>query len=240
MRKHLWKAVALAAVLVMTVSVLTALAQEKKAKPAPAPKASEQAMPGCGMKGGAAREMPGCSMKGGMAKEMAGCGMKGGMGKGMGDCCEGGGMRGGMTGCCMTGGMGKGMPGCGMKGGMGMAGGAMCGPGMGAGQGAMMLEGLGLTAEQQKKVQELHERQARQQIQAGADLQLATMDLQKLMRADAPDKAKIDAQIDKVAQLRAQMQKSHMATMLEVRAMLTPEQLKMWQAGPMGAGEESD
>lgn len=120
----------------------------------------------------------------------------------------------------------------------------MCGPGMrpgmGKGPGPMMLHGLDLTAEQQKKLADVHERQARLAIQAQADLRLATMDLQKLMRADTPEQAKIDAQIDKVAQLRAQMAKSRAATLLEVRAMLTPEQLKKWQAGPMGDEEEDD
>ena len=120
----------------------------------------------------------------------------------------------------------------------------MCGPGMrpgmGAGHGPMMLQGLDLTAEQQKKVAVIHERQARLMVQAQADLRIATMDLQKLMRAETPDKAKIDAQIDKLAQLRAGMQKSRTATLLEVRALLTPEQLKKWQAGPMGDEEEDD
>ena len=70
MRKHLWKAVAVAAVLVMTVSALTALAQEKKSKPAPAGKAAEQTTPGCACT--VARDgqggMPGCGMKGDMGK----------------------------------------------------------------------------------------------------------------------------------------------------------------------------
>ena len=260
MRKHLWKAVTLAAVLVMTVSVLSAMAAEKKSKPAPAGKASEQTMPGCGMKGEMGKEMPGCGTKGGMGKEMPGCGTKGGMGKGMAACCcccksgdmKGCGMKGGMgegmPGCGMKGGMGEGMPGCGMKGGMGrgMAGGSrggpgMMGPGMGPGNGPMLrLQGLDLTADQQKKLADIHERLARQTIQSQADLRIATMDLQKLMRDDTPDKAKIDAQIDRIAQLRVLMAKSRMAALLEVRAMLSPEQLKKWQAGPMEEEEDSD
>ena len=69
---------------------------------------------------------------------------------------------------------------------------------------------------------------------------IATMDLQKLMRADTPDQAKIDAQIDRVAQLRAQMQKYRTATLLEVRAMLKPERLKKWHEATMGDEEEAD
>jgi Spy/CpxP family protein refolding chaperone len=278
MRKNHWKAVAVAAVFLMTVPALLALAADKTTKTAkPAAKTTEQAMPGCTMHGGADKDMPACSMKGGMGKEgccksgdMKGCSMKGGMGKD--GCCKSGEMKGcsmkgamgqGAAACCKSGDMkgcgmkggtsmavcvvpgGKGMAGCGMKGGMGkgMAGGPMCGPGMGpgmgAGHGAMMLHGLDLTPEQQKKVAVIHERAQRQMIQQQADVRIATMDLQQLMRAETPDKAKIDAQIDKVAQLRAGMQKSHTATLLEVRALLTPEQLKKFQPLPMG-GEEDD
>ena len=96
------------------------------------------------------------------------------------------------------------------------------------------------TPEQQKKVEIIHEKQARLMVQAQADVRIAEMDLQQLMRAETPDKAKIDAQIDKLAQLRAGMQKSHTATLIEVRALLTPEQLKKFQAGPMGDEEEDD
>ena len=274
MRKNHWKAVAVAAVLMMTVPALLALAADKTAKTKPAGKTTEQMMPGCTMHGGADKDadagkpacsksadMKGCSMKGGMGKgaagccksgDMKGCCMKGGMGKGAAGCCKSGDMKG----CCMKGGMGEGMPGCGMKGGMdqgigrgmrcgpGMRGGPMGGPGMepgmGAGCGPMMLRGLDLTADQQKKVAIIHEKQARLMVQAQADVRIAEMDMQALMRAETPDKAKIDAQIDKLAQLRAGMQKSRTATLLEVRALLTPEQLKKCQAGPMGDEEEDD
>jgi Spy/CpxP family protein refolding chaperone len=232
MRKNHWKALAVAAVLMMTVPALLALAADKTAKTKPADKPTEQTMPGCAMHGGAEKDMD---------ASMPGCGMKGGMNKGMAGCCKSGdmkgcGMKGGMAGCSTHGGD---MKGCGMKGGMGkgMEG---CGPGMGAGHGAMMLKGLGLTADQQKKVAVIHEKQARLMVQAQADLRIATMDMQQLMRAETPDKAKIDAQIDKLAQLRAGMQKSRTATLLEVRALLTPEQLKKCQAGPMGDEEEDD
>ena len=213
MRKNHWKALAVAAVLMMTVPALLALAADKTAKTKPADKPTEQTMPGCAMHGGAEKDMD---------ASMPGCGMKGGMNKGMAGCCKSGDMKG----CGMKGGMGKGMEGC--------------GPGMGAGHGAMMLKGLGLTADQQKKVAVIHERAQRQMIQQQADLRIATMDLQQLMRAETPDRTKIDAQIDKLAQMRAGMQKSRTATLLEVRALLTPDQLKKCQAGPMGDEEEDD
>jgi Spy/CpxP family protein refolding chaperone len=266
MRKHHWKAVAVAAVLMMTVPALLALAAEKSGKPAPAGEKIEQAMPpGCGMHGGEGMGMgagmPGCGMKAGkgaccmQGAAMKGCGMKGGKG----GCCMQGaamkdcGMKGGMAGCmqgAMMGGMGAGMRHCGTRGEMGPAvgGGMMCGPGMpggrlGPGMGhrpMMLLHGLDLTPEQLKKLADLHEKQARLAIETEADLRLATLDLQELMRAEAPDRAKIDAQIETLAGLRAQLQKSRAATLLEARALLTPEQLKKWHERPMEEDEEDD
>ena len=67
-----------------------------------------------------------------------------------------------------------------------------------------------------------------------ADLRIATMDLQQLMRAETPDRAKIDAQIDRLAQLRAGMQKSRTATAARGARVLTPEQLKKCAGRPDG------
>lgn len=261
MRKNHWKAVAVAAVLMMTMPALLALAADKTDKTKSDGKTTEQSMPGCTMHGGADKGadagMPGCGMKGGKGKagcskscdmkvcavkgdkemtvcvvaggEMKGCRMKGG--KGMAGCSSHGG---GMKGCDMKGGMGKGMPGCGMKGGMGpgMASGPKCGP---------MLKTLNLTAEQQEKVDAIHGKLARQMVQVEADVRIAEMDMQQLMSAETLDKARIDAQIDRVSQLRAGMQKSRIATLFEIRALLTPEQLKKFSVGPlMGGGEEDD
>ncbi len=199
MRKNHWKAVAVAAVLMMTMPAIVALAADKTEKAKPASKTTEQMMPGCTMHGGAEKDAD---------ASMPGCGMKGGMGGGM----AGGPMHG---------------PGMGP----GMAGGPKCGP---------MLKALDLTAEQQKKVDAIHEKQARVMVQAQADIRIAEMDMQQLVRAETPDKAKIDAQIDKLAQLKAGMQKSRTATLLEIRGLLTPEQQKKFSVGPMMGGEEDD
>jgi Spy/CpxP family protein refolding chaperone len=120
-------------------------------------------------------------------------------------------------------------------GGGGIGPGAM-GMGRGMGHGARMMHrgGFGprlareldLTAEQREKMKAAHERQERKAIQARADIQLARLDLRKLMEADKPDSKAIDAQIDRIAGLRAGLEKSRVATMLEFRASLTAEQQK--------------
>lgn len=128
-------------------------------------------------------------------------------------------------------------PGMGLHGGMGRGPGRGMGLHRGMGLGPGMFARLDLTDAQREKFADLHERQQRKAIQARADMQLARMDLHKLMQADAPSATAINAQIDKVSRLQSDMRKSQVATLLEARALLTPEQQKQLKAmrGP-GAG----
>ena len=129
-----------------------------------------------------------------------------------------------------------GMHGGGMGRGMGMGAGRGRGMGMGRGMGAAFAR-LDLTDAQREKLADIHERQMRRNVQARADLQLARMDLHKLMKAESPNTAAINAQIDKLAKLRADMQKTHVATFVEARGLLTPEQRKqLREPGPGGPG----
>ena len=281
MRKHHGKALALAAVLMMTVPASLALAGENKSATAPVDQQTEKAMPpGCALHAG--RDMAtvarmdcagmksgksGCCAHGAEAKC---CGMKAGKG---GCCAHGAGAtccstKGGKGACCMPGvetrrgkgmAMAAGMPGCGLRGagtkgcgmGLGMGGsgtgGRMCalgmaggtmGPEIGCGPGTM--RDLDLTPVQQKRLQEIRDKQMRLSVGAEADLRLAMMDLQTLMRAETPDRAKIDAQIDRLAQLRARLQKSRVAARLEARSVLTPDQLRKWREGAVEDEEQAD
>jgi len=102
------------------------------------------------------------------------------------------------------------------------------GPGRGwhgAGRG-FAFEGLDLTEAQRKKLAEIHDAQNRSSIQARANLEIAQLDLRKLIRADKPDQKAINAQIDRIGTMRTSLQKSRIASLLEARAVLTPEQLK--------------
>ena len=86
------------------------------------------------------------------------------------------------------------------------------------------MEGLDLTKAQRDRMADIHDRTMRQAIRSRADLQLARLDLHKVLRAGAPNKAAIDLQIDRIARMRADLQKSHVAAMLEARSVLTDEQ----------------
>ena len=83
---------------------------------------------------------------------------------------------------------------------------------------------LDLTGAQRTKMREAGERQMRRGIQERADLAISRLDLRQLVRADKPDQRAIDAQVDKIAGMRAQLQKERLAMMLEMRSMLTDAQ----------------
>ncbi len=103
------------------------------------------------------------------------------------------------------------------------AGGAHGGWGMGMGQGGMMAA-LNLTRDQKERLADIHDRQAREGIRMRADLAVARLDLRKLLRADPPSQSAIDAQIDRIARTRAELAKARVASLLEMRSVLTPEQ----------------
>jgi len=87
-----------------------------------------------------------------------------------------------------------------------------------------MMRDLDLTREQRDKLAELRERRQRAAIRGRADLETAGLGLRKLLRAENPDRAAIGRQIDRIAMMRAEMQKGRVNAMLDMRAVLTPDQ----------------
>lgn len=108
----------------------------------------------------------------------------------------------------------------------------------------MMAEHLGLSDGQREKMRDIHERQARRNIQTRADLQLAQMDLRQMLRAERVDRGAIDAQIDRIARLKTDQAHARMATMLDAREVLTSEQREKLKAmrmhGPMAGDGPRD
>jgi Spy/CpxP family protein refolding chaperone len=101
-------------------------------------------------------------------------------------------------------------------GGMGMR-------GMGPGGPELMSE-LKLSDSQKQRLADLRDQRRRNAIEARADLQIAALDLGKLMREDRPNRSAIDEQIDKIAQRRAALRKAEVASMLDMREVLTTQQ----------------
>jgi Spy/CpxP family protein refolding chaperone len=94
----------------------------------------------------------------------------------------------------------------------------------GAGMRAELMDALKLTDAQKDKLADLRDHERREAIQARADIQLAALDLARLMRTERPDRSAIDAQIDKIAERRASLRKTQIATMFDMRDVLTAQQ----------------
>jgi Spy/CpxP family protein refolding chaperone len=93
-----------------------------------------------------------------------------------------------------------------------------------------MIEQLKLTDEQRKAFDAILLEHREKLIDLRANLQKAELALEPLVRDDQPDEAKILAQIDKVAQARAELEKVNARFLLAIRSKLTPEQWKQVQA----------
>jgi Spy/CpxP family protein refolding chaperone len=91
------------------------------------------------------------------------------------------------------------------------------------------IERLKLTDEQRKTFDNILLEHREKLIDLRASLQKAELALEPLMSDDQPNEAKILAQIDKVAQARAELEKANAGFLLAIRAKLTPEQWKLIQ-----------
>jgi Spy/CpxP family protein refolding chaperone len=104
-------------------------------------------------------------------------------------------------------------------------------------------EQLALSADQKKKMDDIFQQHRMKLIDLNATVQKAELTMEPLVAADQPDEAKIVAQIDKVAQARADLEKENARMLLGIRGVLTPEQYQKLKTharpggrGPMGAG----
>lgn len=92
-----------------------------------------------------------------------------------------------------------------------------------------IIEQLKLTDDQRKDMDQILHQHLETLIDMRANLEKAELDMQPLMGADQPNESAILAQIDKVAQARAELEKANARFLLALRAKLTPEQWKALQ-----------
>ena len=93
-----------------------------------------------------------------------------------------------------------------------------------------MVEKLGVTTDQQKKMDDIFQQHRLKLIDDTAAVEREEVTLEPMMAADQPDEARIVAQIDKVAQARAELEKANARMLLGIRRVLTPDQWKKLQA----------
>jgi len=86
---------------------------------------------------------------------------------------------------------------------------------------------LGLTPDQQKKMDEVFQQSRLNLIDLSAALDKEEAVLEPMVEADQPDAPKIRAQIDRIAQARAELEKANANMLLGIRLILTPEQWRL-------------
>ena len=101
-----------------------------------------------------------------------------------------------------------------------------------------MAERLALSSDQQKKMDDIFQQNRLRLIDLTAALQKEEIKLEPLLDSDTPDEEKVLAQIDRVAQSRAELEKANARFLLGIRRVLTSEQWKKLQAEgpPRGPG----
>ena len=89
---------------------------------------------------------------------------------------------------------------------------------------------LGLTADQQKRMEAVFQQNRPSLMDLSAGLRKEETAMEPLLAADQPDEGKVLAQIDRVAQARAELEKANARMLLGLRRVLTSEQWKTLQA----------
>jgi len=89
-----------------------------------------------------------------------------------------------------------------------------------------LMQKIGVSDEQVQKIEKIFQGHRLDLIDLRAALEKQEAILEPLIEADQPDEAQVVAQIDKVAQARANLEKSNAQMLLAVRRVLTVEQWK--------------
>jgi protein CpxP len=93
-----------------------------------------------------------------------------------------------------------------------------------------LIQKLGLTADQQKRIDGLFQQSRLKLIDLSAGLQKQEAILEPLLAADRPDEGQVLAQIDRIAQARAELEKANARMLLGFRGVLTLDQWKRLEA----------
>ncbi len=89
-----------------------------------------------------------------------------------------------------------------------------------------LMRKIGVSDEQVQKIDKIFQDHRLQLIDLHAALEKQEAILEPLIEAGEPDESQVDAQIDKVAQARANLEKSNTRMLLAIRRVLTVEQWK--------------
>ncbi len=117
------------------------------------------------------------------------------------------------------------------------------GPGMGMGKwwnNSEMVKKILLTDSQVQKIEKIFQDHRTQLMHLHSVLSKHEAELEPLIEAERPDEAQVNVQIEKIAQTRANLEKSNAQMLLAIRRVLTVEQWKrlrlLGDKGPMAWG----
>jgi Spy/CpxP family protein refolding chaperone len=91
-------------------------------------------------------------------------------------------------------------------------------------------ERLKLTDTQRKAMDDTLQQHRETLVDLRGSLEKSELELEPMMKEDQPNESQILAQIDKVAQARAELEKANARFLLAIRSKLTPEQWKQMEA----------
>jgi len=94
---------------------------------------------------------------------------------------------------------------------------------------SQLVQKLGLSDTQVQQIEKIFQDHRLQLIDLRANLQKQEALLEPLVEADRPEDSQVSAQIDKVAQARASLEKSNALMLLAIRRVLTVDQWKALQ-----------
>ncbi len=100
-----------------------------------------------------------------------------------------------------------------------------------------LVQRLGLTVDQQKRIDTLFQQNRLKLIDLSAAVQKEEAILEPLLEGDRPEEAQVLAQIDRIAQARAELEKTNARMLLGFRGVLTVDQWKKLQAEGPRRGE---
>jgi Spy/CpxP family protein refolding chaperone len=95
---------------------------------------------------------------------------------------------------------------------------------------ARMVDKYKLTDSQRKSMDDVYQQHRVALVDLHATLEKAELAMEPLMQQDQPDETKVLAQIDVIAQARAELEKANARMLFDLRRQLTPEQWKLLQA----------
>ena len=93
-----------------------------------------------------------------------------------------------------------------------------------------MVEKLKLNDDQRKGMDAILLNHREQLVDKRAAVEKAELEMEPLMQDDVPNEARVLAQIDKIAQARAELEKANARFLLAIRARLSPDQWKQLQS----------